>query len=180
MQAKLFLSIQSLSQKALLYKASFEHYYYKFIRHYDNDTRSKINFAVTVISGLFIGYVYNFILTLWKPMYQWSFIELGGIGYFAFRTGSRLGETIHQYLEKVSKGLFDHTSYHFKPLKPIASTAGSSYLNPIDLTMGMDTAEEREALEALRLLSQEDTGEDTDKDTDEDTNTYTDTDKKTN
>lgn len=176
MQAKLFLYIQSLSQKALHYKASFEHYYYKFIRHYDNDTRSKINFAVTVISGLFIGYIYNFILTLWKPMYQWSFIELGGIGYFAFRTGSRLGETIHQYLEKVSKGLFDHTSYHFKPLKPVASTAGSSYLNPIDLTMGMDTAEEREALEALRLLSQADA--DADIDTDTDTDIYTD--KKTN
>jgi hypothetical protein len=96
--------------------------------------------------------------------------------------GSRLGETIHQYLEKVSKGLFDHTKYNFKPLKPVASTAGSSYLNPIDLTMGMDTAEEREALEALRLLSQEDTRDDTDTDDDIDTNTdkYTDTNKKTN
>lgn len=147
-------TIKSITEKVNLYKCHFEYNYYKYTRVYDKITTSKINLMSTILISFVIGVLYNTILTTWKSMNQWSFVELGSITYFSFHAGSRMSENIHEYLLKVSKGLFDHSKYNFTPLKPVKASEGDSYLNPIDLTM--DMAEEREALEALVMLSNED------------------------
>ena len=142
MQAKLFLSIQSVTERVSYYRSLFEYNYYKIIRYNNTDTRSKINFTTAIISSAFIGYIFNILLTTWKPMYQWSVIEFVGIGYFSFNRGYWLCENTHAYLENVSNN------------PSSIPREGGSYFNPIDLTT-MDMAEEREALEALRMLSEE-------------------------
>lgn len=162
MQAKLFLSIQSVTERVLYYRSLFEHHYYKTVHYYNTDTRSKINFTTAIISSAFIGYIFNILLTTWKPMYQWSVIEMVGIGYFAFQSGSKIGENIIPYLEGVSEGRFNHDKYDFKPIQPLKSREGDSYLNPIDLTQEssdedkeeIDTLEQ-EAIETLSMLSNE-------------------------
>jgi len=164
MQAKLFLSIQSVTERVSYYRSLFEHNYYKIIRYNNTDTRSKINFTATVVSSLFLGYIYNNLLTTWKPIHQWSVIEMVGIGYFAFHSGSKISENIHQYLERVSEGRFNHDKYKFKPIKPLKSREGDSYLNPIDLTQESSDDEqearqqntlEQEVIETLSMLSNE-------------------------
>ena len=168
MQAKLFLSIQSATERVLYYRSLFEHHYYNTVHYYGTDTRSKINFTTAFISSAFIGYIFNILLTTWKPMYQWSIIEMVGIGYFAFQSGSKIGENIIPYLERVSEGRFNHNKYNFKPIK---SKEGDSYLNPIDLTQESSDDEdqhehqykdkeeietlEQEAIETLSMLSHE-------------------------
>ena len=169
MQAKLFLSIQSATERVLYYRSLFEHHYYNTVHYYGTDTRSKINFTTAFISSAFIGYIFNILLTTWKPMYQWSIIEMVGIGYFAFQSGSKIGENIIPYLERVSEGRFNHNKYNFKPIQPIKSKEGDSYLNPIDLTQESSDDEdqhehqdkeeietlEQEAIEMLSMLSHE-------------------------
>ena len=163
MQAKLFLSIQSATERVLYYRSLFEHHYYNTVHYYSTDTRSKINFTTAFISSAFIGYIFNILLTTWKPMYQWSVIEMVGIGYFAFQSGSKIGENIIPYLERVSEGRFNHDKYNFKPIQPLKSKEGDSYLNPIDLTQESSDDEdqdneeietlEQEAIETLSMLS---------------------------
>lgn len=147
-------TIKTISEKSKLYKSLFEYNYYKYIRVYDKVTVSKINFASTVVVSFLLGGLSLTILTLWKPIHQWSFIEIGAITYLFIHTGLKISEHILEYLTKVSKGLLDLPpphKYKFKPLKPVKISEGDSYLNPIDLTQEM--AEEREAIDALLMLN---------------------------
>jgi hypothetical protein len=148
MQEKLIQSIQShksiqpMIQRVSDTKSWFEHNYYAVFHFYDKHTKSNINYFFTFTTAFLLGCLLNAILTTWKPMYQWSVIEFVGIGYFSFNRGYWLCENTHVYLKKVSS------------VPPSIPREGDSYFNPIDLTT-MDMAEEREALEALRMLSEE-------------------------
>lgn len=145
-------TIKTISEKSKLYKSLFEYNYYKYIRVYNKVTVSKINFASTVVVCFLLGALSLTILTMWKPIHQWSFIEIGAITYLFIYTGLKVSEHILEYLTKVSKGLLDlHLNYPFQPLKPVKLSEGDSYLNPIDLTQEM--AEEREAIDALLMLN---------------------------
>lgn len=148
MQAKLIQSIQShqyiqpMIHRFSDSKSLFERNYYTVFQFYDKHTKSNINYFFTFTTAFLVGCLLNAILTTWKPMYQWSVIEFVGIGYFSFNRGYWLCENTHAYLENVSNN------------PSSIPREGDSYFNPIDLTT-MDMAEEREALEALRMLSEE-------------------------
>ena len=149
MQSKLIKSIQShpslqpTLQRCSYCKSCFESNYYALFQVYDKHTKSNVNYFFTFTTAFLFQYLLNVILTIWKPIYQWSVIEFVGIVYFMFKIGYLLAEKTYMYLEDVSTGPFT------------SQNDGDSYLNPIDLTL--DTNEELEALDALNMLSEETT-----------------------
>lgn len=150
MQTKLFLSIQSLSRNVSYYKSRFEHHYYTLFNVYDSNTTTKVNHAFTILVCFLLGGLQQSILEIWKPMYQWSMIEFGAIGYFTLNMGYWFGKNLFIYFQKISK-----KQYKSK-LSPVILSAvkprkGDSYLNPINI----DDADE-DVAEALLMLSKND------------------------
>ena len=132
-------------------KAVFEHNYYKYLRNYHFSTKHQTSDTIMCLFCLITGYLNQTILTtMWKSYENWSFIELGAIGYFYFRLGYYLGPLITHYLDNVSQGKFDHSKYNFEKLE---TKPGDSYLNPIDLTQS--DLKDKEAAEALLSFMKE-------------------------